>query len=174
VRRTLAVVCVAGLAAMPAQAQQFVATGRDTLRALPGVEVVVEPFAADLERGGLTASAVRTAVERQLRTAGIPLYPSQRSNPSAAQPYLYVAVTGLLFDAGKAWAVGVQVELRQSVKSAVTESRIVDAVTWDQRTVLVVPTSQLPELGAEVATLVTTFIDDWHAVHPAAPVAAPR
>ena len=138
-----------------------------------GVEVVVEPFAADLERGGLTASAVRTAVERQLRTAGIPLYPSQRSNPSAAQPYLYVAVTGLSFDEGKAWAVALRVELRQSVKSAVTESRIVDAVTWDQHSLLVLPAQQVPDLRTEIASLVTTFVDDWRAVHTT-PGASPR
>ena len=83
---------------------------------------------------------------------------------SDLQPYLYVAVTGLSFDGGKAWAVALRVELRQSVKSAVTESRIVDAVTWDQHTVLVLPARQLPDLRAEIASLVATFVDDWRTV----------
>lgn len=167
------VVAVAVGSVPTATAQQFVTTGRDTLRGLPGVEVVVEPFAPELDRDGLTVEAVRRAVDGQLRAAGVPIFASQRSNTSPAQPYLYIAVTGLRFDGGAAWALALQVEVRQSVRSAVTESRIVDAVTWDQHTVLVVPTRQLPSVREEITTLVTSFVDDWHATHTAASPVSP-
>ena len=50
-----------------ASAQMFVATGRDTLRGLPGVEVAVEPLDRDLERDGLTPAAIHSDVERRFR-----------------------------------------------------------------------------------------------------------
>ena len=155
------------------QAQQFVTTGRDTLRGLPGVEVVIEPFDADLARGGLSVAAIHQAVVDQLQAARVPVFTSQRRNPSPAQPYLYVAVTGLSFDAGAAWAVALQVEVRQTVRSTVTESRIVDAVTWDQHTVIVLPTRELPNLKGEIVPLVAAFVADWTSTHPPASRAAP-
>src|SRR6187551_90320 len=81
---------VAGAA--DANGQMFVSTGRDTLRGLPGVEVIVEGLQPELERSGLTGAAIRADVERRLRDGGISVYASQTANPSLAKAYLYVHI----------------------------------------------------------------------------------
>jgi hypothetical protein len=153
------------LAVTDAHAQQFLATGRDTLRRLPGVEVLIEPLDPELEQAGLTAAALRANVEGQLRASGIPIYASQTQNPSLAKPYLYVHVSGLSLPRQE-YALSVQVHLRQTLRSLVTGSAIVNAMSWDQQTVLVVLAgSGMQSVHREVQSLVETFVQDWRAVH---------
>jgi hypothetical protein len=63
---------------------------QDTLRGLPGVEVIVEGLQPELERSGLTAARIRADVERRLRDGGVVVYASQAANSSLAKAYLYV------------------------------------------------------------------------------------
>jgi hypothetical protein len=148
-----------------AHAQQFVPTGRDTLRGLPGVEVVVEPLAPELAKDGLTEAAVRANVERALRSSSILVYSSQSENPSPAKPYLYVQLTGLFVER-QGYALAVQVHLRQTLRSLVTSSNIVNAITWDQQTVLFMPAgTSMQSVHSEVQMLVDQFVQDWRRVH---------
>src|SRR5436190_834918 len=152
-------------AARDLQAQQFVPTGRDTMRQLPGVEVLVEPLAPELAQAGITAAGIRTNVEAQLRTAGIHLYSSQTENPSPAKAYLYVMVSGLPVP-GQGFALALQVHLRQTLRSLATGSNIVNAMTWDQQVVVVVPSgTSAADVNEEVRALVAQFVRDWRAVH---------
>lgn len=153
------------LTPLPATAQLFVATGRDTLRALPGVEVAVEEIDPVLERAGFTPAAVRALIQSELREAGITVYATQRENPSPAKAYVYVDVNPLTLPDGSAHAVALQVQLRQTLRSLVTESSIVDAVTWDTHTVVLVPSTQVVELKAEVREALARFVRDWRAAH---------
>ncbi len=164
-RMLLAAVVWSTAMAGPAFAQMFVATGPDTLRSLPGIEVAVEPLAPELERPGLSAVALRTAVESQLRAAGIPLYATQQQNPSPAKAYLYVDVTGVRMTQPDVLALSLQVQVRQTLRSLVTESNIVDAMTWDARTVLVVPSAAPVAVLETVREYVGQFIRDWTRVH---------
>lgn len=148
-----------------ARAQMFVPTGRATLRGLPGVEVLIEGLPPDLERGGLTTSALRAVVMQRLRAAGIRVYASQSENPSPAKPYLYIALNALTLPEGAGYAIAVQVHLRQTLRSLVTESNIVNAMTWEAHNVLVAPAAELPLLPAEVGAFVDLFVADWVAVH---------
>ena len=153
------------LAAAYAHAQQFVPTGRDTMRQLPGVEVLVEPLAPELAPSGLTGAAIRASVEAQLKTGRIQIYGSQTDNPSPAKAYLYVHVTGLPLQ-GQGYVLSVEVQLRQSLRSVVTMSNIVNAMTWDQQVVVVVPAARaLQDVNEEIRSLVSKFIQDWRAVH---------
>lgn len=150
-----------------AGAQQFLSTGRDTLRGLPGVEVLVEPLAPELERAGLKGSAIHANVERYLRARSIPVYSTQVANPSAAKAYLYVQVSGLSLPRG-GYALAVEVQLRQTLRSLVTSSAIVNAMSWDQQMVMAVqPGDSMQGVHAEVQSLVNRFVQDWGAVHPA-------
>jgi len=153
------------LLAIDAQAQQFMPTGRDTLRGLPGVEVLVEPLAPELEQSGLRGAVIRANAEAQLRAAGIPIYSSQTENPSPAKAYLYVHVSGLSLPR-QGYALAVQVHLRQTLRSLVTGSAIVNAMSWDQQMVMVVlPGSSMRVVDAELRSLVDRFVQDWRAVH---------
>lgn len=154
-----------GLAGISAHAQMFVPTGRDTLRGLPGVEVIVEPLAPELEQAGVTGAAIRANVDRQLRAAGITVYATQMQNASPAKPYLYVHVSGLPV-ARQGVSLVVRVEVRQTLRSSVTNSNIVNAMTWDQQAVLfALPGSGVQGVLGEIEALVAQFVQDWRAVH---------
>jgi hypothetical protein len=149
----------------PASAQMFITTGKDTLRGLPGVEIQVEPLEDDLERNGLKQAAIRSDIEQRLRGGGVIVYASQNENPSQAKPYVYIDVTGVRLAGQNVYAVALQVQLRQTLRSPVTSSNIVDAMTWDARTVLVVPGTDLSPVQATIREYVDHFIDDWRAAH---------
>ena len=148
-----------------ASAQMFIATGHDTLRGLPGVEVAVESVEENLEHGGLVQGAIQSEIVRRLRAGGIAVYASQNENPSEAKPYLYVDVNGVRVPGQELYAIAVQVQLRQTLRSPVTGSNIVDAMTWDARTVLAVKSNNLAAVGDTIQEYVDHFIQDWMAVH---------
>jgi len=148
-----------------AGAQQFVSTGRGTLRGLTGVEVVVESLPPEVTRAGVSGDDLRSSIERQLNGAHVTVYPSQKANLSPAQAYLYVHVNALPVDGGARHAVAVQLQLRQTLQSLVTGSRIVDAMTWDAHDVLVTEASTVSDLRAELRGYVDLFIEDWAAGH---------
>lgn len=144
----------------------FITTGRDTLRGLPGVEIAVELAQPELARRGLDPAAIRADVERRLRAGGVTIYASQADNPSAAKPYLYVHVNALQLPGGAGYVVALQVHLRQTVRSVVTDSQVVDAMTWDAHNVVVTPPDGLAAVRGEIDTFVDAFVRDWKAVHP--------
>jgi len=145
-------------------AQMFISTGRDTLRDLPGVEVVVEPLPPELRQLDIATDTLRTAVDKRLRAGGITVYGSQIANPSAAKAYVYVQLTAVPVS-GSVHAVSIQVHLRQTVRSSVTQSNIVNAMTWDVHTIAVVKPGEGPLLRDLVLEMVGQFVDDWRAVH---------
>lgn len=159
-----ALVLLVGVAS-DASAQMFVAAGRDTLRGLPGVEIVVEPIQPEMEQGELTTAGIRDGAARQLRAAGIAVYATQEENPSPAKPYVYVHVNGLKLPDHDSYVAGVQVQLRQTLRSEVTGSNIVNATTWETYNVLSVPAVAVDRLREEIADYLDQFIRDWHAVH---------
>jgi hypothetical protein len=154
---------LAMLLATDARAQLFEPTGKDTLRALPGVELLVEPLEPGLAPSGITADAIAADVSAQLRAAGITIYPSQMQNPSAAKAYLYVQVSG--FQAPpQGYVIAAQAHVRQSVRSLVTESTIVNAMTWD-RSIVFLAGAQSPAAAVkrEIQDLLEQFVRDWKA-----------
>jgi len=165
VRLALSILLALVLASSGASAQLFVATGRDTLRGLPGIEVLIEPLQPELERVGLTAASIAAAVTQQLKAASVTIYVSQRENAGLSKPYLYVHVNAAS-EQGGTYAVATQVQLRQTLASLTTESRIVNAMSWDAHGVSIIPAVQLQEnVSAEIQSLVKRFIADWRSVH---------
>jgi hypothetical protein len=146
-----------------ASAQLFVPTGRDTLRGLPGVEVAIEVPTA-LPQTELTTAALRTAIEQRLHARGITVYETQKANPSDAKAYVYVHLNALSLP-GQLHAVAIQVHLRQTVRSMITKSSIVNAMTWDEHTVAVVTAADGAQLRDLVLEMIDHFIADWRAVH---------
>ena len=62
-------------------------------------------------------------------------------------------------------AVSIQVDLRQTVRSSVTDSNIVNAMTWDVHTIAAVKAGESALLRDLVLEMVGQFVDDWRAVH---------
>lgn len=148
-------------------AQMSLPTGRDTLRGLPGVEVLVEPLDAAIERAGLSHAAIQTDVEARLRLKGITVFATQAENPSPAKAYIYVHVNAIALPDNAGYAVAIQVHLRQTLRSVVTSSSVVNAMTWDAHNIVVVPMTGLREVRSEILRYVDTFVRDWASTHGA-------
>lgn len=165
-RATAFVLLALACMAPSVRAQLFVATGRDTLRGLPGVEVMVEPLQTELEDAGLSGGALTSEIRKQLAVAGITIYASQRQNPSPSQPYLYVHLNAVSSPDGRDMAVAIQVHVRQTLASLTTESKVVNAMSWDAHSVrLMAPAMVARDVPNELRDLVARFITDWRAVH---------
>jgi hypothetical protein len=143
-------------------AQMFVSTGRDTLRGLPGLEVVVEELPPELRRAGVAPDAVRGEIQRRLAASGITVYTSQQQNPSTAKAYLYLHLNALELPGGMT-AVAVQLQVRQTVTSVVTTSNIVNAMTWDSHNVFALTGRDAAPLTGAVLEMVDAFAADWRA-----------
>ena len=78
-------------------------------------------------------------MDERLRKAGITVFASQQANTSDAKPYLYVLLSGFEIPGQGLYVLNVQVQVRQTVRSLVTSSHIVDAVTWDSQSVTECP-----------------------------------
>ena len=163
-RMSVASLLLVLLSAAGASAQLVVTTGRDTLRGLPGVEIAVEGVPPELSHAELTTTALHTAVEQRLRAGGITVYATQAANPSDAKAYVYVHLNTLPLP-GQLLAVAIQVHLRQTVRSTVTSSNIVNAMTWDQHTVAAATAADGAQLRDLVLEMIDQFVADWRAVH---------
>jgi hypothetical protein len=160
----ITVVClIVMLCAADAHAQMFVPSGKDTLRTLPGVEVLVEPLEPALERSGLSERTIAADVAAQLRAGGITVFANQVQNVSPAKAYLYVQVSGFALER-QGHVIAMQTHLRQSVRSLATESTIVNAMTWDRAIVFLAPPGTTAAIvQQEVQRLVEEFVRDWTA-----------
>ena len=159
-----AIVLIASSVATLAAGQLFVPTGGHTLRSLPGVEVIVETIPAPLQRAGLTQTSVGLDVARLLQAGGVVVFPSQPANPSAAKAYLDVRTTLLQLRDGS-YAVALQMHVRQTVASLVTESKIVNAATWENGRLVNVTAPELPQVRDEIRGMVEELLADWKATH---------
>lgn len=86
----------------------------DTLRALPGVYLVVENVSPSAEADGLTTDLVRGDIELQLRRAGIHLMSEPEWSRTPGKPFLYVRVS--LAKSGPRYAYHLEVQVLQRVK----------------------------------------------------------
>jgi hypothetical protein len=163
-RAAVAAIIVALFVVALSAGQLFVPTGGHTLRALPGVEIIVETVPLPLQRAGLTQAALAADVERWLRAGGVTVFSSQAANPSAAKAYLDVRTTALVLRDGT-YAVAVEMHVRQTVASVVTESRIVNAATWETGRLVNVAQADLPRLGDEIRGMTEEFLAEWKAAH---------
>jgi hypothetical protein len=59
----------------------------------------------------------------------------------------------------------VQMHVRQTVTSLVTESKIVNAATWENGRLVSVAATDLPRLRDEIREMVEELLADWKAVH---------
>ena len=150
------------MAESTASAQMFVSTGRDTLRGLPGLEVVVEELPPEVQRAGLATDAVRGDIQRRLASSGVTVYTTQQQNASPAKAYLYLHLNALELSGGVI-AISVQVQLRQTVASKATSSNIVNAMTWDSHNVFALAGRDATPLSTALMEMVDGFAADWRA-----------
>jgi len=59
----------------------------------------------------------------------------------------------------------VQMHVRQTVASLVTESRIVNAATWEAGSLVNVTASELLRVRDEIQEMAEEFVADWKTAH---------
>jgi hypothetical protein len=101
---------------------------------------------------------------RCLQAGSVAVFPSQAANPGEAKAFFDVRVTLLALRDGSD-AVAVQMHVRQTVASLVTESRIVNAATWETGSLMNVSASDLPRVRDEIQWMTQEFLADWKSAH---------
>ena len=149
----------------PARAQADTPMSRATLKGLPGVEVIVESFAEDVERDGLHAADVLADTRQALRQAGIRVLTETESRATAALPFLYVSVSSHRRVDMALYAYETHVEVHQMVTLASGARAF--AMTWDALgEVGSVYASSIGDIRNRLKEEVSQFITAWLAVNP--------
>lgn len=143
--------------------------GRDTLKDLPCVEVVVQ-FRSRAGEAGFSEQPFQTDVELKLRMAGIRV-----ATGDVGSPWLYVNVNALHRETDRLGAYSVSLELiqhallRSQLGSDVSSSEhalakiTTRATTWSAR---VLGFGDVADARDAVRDLVNDFVNDWLAVNP--------
>jgi hypothetical protein len=140
---------------------------RDSLKGLPGVQVLVETLPADVEQYGLTAELIRTDVELRLRRSGIRVFSADEEDPSPAKAFVYVNLNVFQVDNGAPglYAASVSVELHQRLRSLVSGLAFY-GTTWERSSVHTLGKNNLRQLRDDVNDVVDKFINDYLAANP--------
>ena len=137
---------------------------RATLRGLRGVGVLVEPLDPDVERAGLTTLQLQTAVEGQLRKAGIPLFTTEERASVPGHPFVSIHVQVLLRSYALV-AYFTQVALHQRA-SLDTDASLATVATWHVGVQGTIEKVHLDTLDDSVREAVDHFINAYFGVHP--------
>jgi hypothetical protein len=177
----VAVICflLIPVAPAPVGAQQelppTILYGKETLKGIGAVSVVVENLSDDAIQGGLTMEQLQTDVEVKLRTAGIRIYDQSDASPEATSeyyangaPYLYVRVSANASDIAPTFAVDVEVKLSEFVRMYDDPSKVTMAPIWQTPGFIgLVGTNWFQEdVRQKVKDEVDVFINDYLTVNP--------
>jgi hypothetical protein len=135
---------------------------RPSLTGLRGVAVIIEDLTPEIERNGLTVSAIRTDVELKLRQAGIPIIGLVNT---PGNPFLHISVDVIRSDR-PTWPYVITVALHQMVFLTRDPSISVHLATWDVSSYGTIPKQNLRNLRDSVKDLVDEFINIYLAVNP--------
>ncbi len=136
---------------------------RETLRALPGVWVVIEQVGPELAQAGVTQSALQHDTEEKIRAAGLRLLSQEECWGTPGMPWLYITVAVSKATA-TTYAATMAADLYQEVQLVRPPALKTFGVTWDAGVqVGTVNTDQVASLRQRVGTLVDQFVADYQA-----------
>lgn len=139
--------------------------GRDSLRGLPGLEVIADELSPDVFDAGLRPSEIEEAARERLRKAGVPLLGRKdrlKTEPAAA---LVIRVNTLHDKIGR-YFLCVELELRQRVRLLREDDTQVTAVTWTMPTLItVVADDNLKQIRDIVARKADQFAKEYAAAN---------
>ena len=102
---------------------------RESLKGLPGVQVLIEDIRPDAQADGLSQEAIRSVVELILRSKGIRVLTESERSETPSKPYLYVHV-GTDKNSSGQYSFNSRVELHQAVSLVHRPQQIMLAPTW--------------------------------------------
>jgi len=147
---------IAVLLMCAASAAAQMSIGKESLKGLPAVRVIVEDFDSQMVDFGLNKSQLQQDVELRLRKAGIKVVP--QDNEFA--PFIDVAIAGAKVPRTNAAVYAVNVDLFQPVTLQRDPAMKLNAQTWSA-TLAVGYTISVSTVRNTLADAIDAFINDY-------------
>ena len=177
---------VIGLALLVFNASSFsfndTPESREILRGVTPIYVVIEGITPELEQNGMVARKLKTAVEKQLRKAGINVIATagERESAGSSPAGLYVRINALKSAMLKSnldidyYAISISIELIQrclpltekNINASYISSHSAFACTWSTSNIYLAGEERLVDIRDCVKELVGNFIDAYVSVNP--------
>ena len=138
---------------------------RESLRRLPGVEVIVETFLAEEEAAGFSRDAIRTNVELVLQANGVRILSGAERLQTSSAPFLYVKVNPLKHSNAETYCLAIEVELHQAVSLTNRPEQRMSARTWNRVQVAMIGEQITGRVTEVVEPLVKQFANDFLTVN---------
>ena len=138
---------------------------RESLRRLPGVEVVVETFLPEEEGAGFSRDAIRTGVELVLRSNGIRILSGPERREATSTPFLYVKVNPFKHNSADMYCLAIAVELHQAVSLMNRPEQRMSARTWNRVQVAIIGEQLTGRVHELVEPLIKQFANDFLTVN---------
>jgi hypothetical protein len=138
---------------------------RESLRRLPGVEVVVETFLPEEEAAGFSRDAIRTGVELVLQSNGVKILSGSERLEMTSTPFLYVKVNPFKHSNADAYCLAIEVELHQAVSLINRPEQRMSARTWNRVQVAIIGEQITARVNELVEPLIKQFANDFLAVN---------
>ena len=151
----------------PSLAQKNTDSELESLRGLQGVEVVIEGVPPEVQKDGLLESEIQAAVERILKSSGIPLRTRSERLMMPSAPYLYVRATTIK-NRRRFYVYSVEISLIQKVSLVHRPGNVtVSAVTWEKTMTGSVPKAKISQvISLSIEPPVQTFANDFLRANP--------
>jgi len=141
--------------------------GKESLKGLNGVYLIVERLNPDIEKDGLTKNSIKTAVELKLRMAGIKVLTKEEIFKDPDSPVLHVQVVSIKERTiDSFYAIGINIELYQHVFLIRDKSIIFHTATWCDKLVVMRLAKEVYSLKDVIKDRIDEFINDYLAVNP--------
>jgi len=138
---------------------------RESLRRLPGVEVIVETFLSEEEAAGFSREAIRTGVELVLQSNGIRILSASERLQTSSAPFLYVKVNPLKHSSADTFCLAIEVELHQAVSLLNRPEQKLSARTWNRVQVAMIGEQITGRVTEVVEPLIKQFANDFLTVN---------
>ena len=138
---------------------------RESLRRLPGVEVIVENFLPEEEAAGFSRDGIRTGVELVLQSNGVRILTASERLQTPSAPFLYVKVNPLKDSNAATFCLAIEVELHQAVSLLNRPEQQMSARTWNRVQVAIIGEQITGRVTEAVEPLIKQFANDFLTVN---------
>jgi hypothetical protein len=138
---------------------------RESLRRLPGVEVIVETFLSEEEAAGFSRDAIRTGAELVLQSNGVRILSGSERLQTPSAPFLYVKVNPFKHGSAEIYCLAIEVELHQAVSLMNRPEQRMSARTWNRVQVAIIGEQITGRVTELVEPLIKQFANDFLTVN---------
>jgi hypothetical protein len=144
----------------------FVTEPHEILAGLQGVGVIVEAFAPEAKKYGLTERVFRKIAESRLRQYGVRVLTGEQQLQTPGRSYLHIGITPVILEDVNSIAVSVTIKLNELVTLWRNPTTVVMATTWDVGQVMLIEKDNLDVIKETTRDLIDEFINAYLAANP--------